>query len=223
MHRVLAVVAMLLGAGCVTAAEQEHGRMSDAAAKAAAAIDRCSDRLVSSDAYQALQGKIPPVGAAPPPIAMQANTAKPTPREIETLYSLHEVGIAPCRAVALRALAQVHPVYVSIKTDQYTQFDALFLGLVQGQATWGDFARGYNQLNQSTAAKMKAAGEQIGRQLGQEHEYEVVQRTAAANALQQWSFQQQLLNNQRQLIQQRSAPTMTTCNYVGRNLNCTTF
>lgn len=223
MGRLIAIVVALAVGACMTGAQQEQARMSSAAAQGQADVDACAARMVASAPYQALQGKIPAGGNSPPPLTLQANTAKPTAGDVDLLYALHEQGIAPCRAVTLESLAKIHPALVGVKTDQYTQFDALYLRLVNGQATWGEFAQGFYHLNQATNAKMQATSAQIQQQLGQAHNYEMAERRAAASAFRQWSYQQQLLNNQRQLIQQQSAPRMTTCNYVGTNLSCTTF
>jgi hypothetical protein len=72
-------------------------------------------------------------------------------------------------------------------------------------------------------SQMAAAGESIQRGLQQSHNAEVQRRQAASVALQNWAYQQQVLQQNQQMINTMNQPRTMNCQYVGAMLNCSTF
>ena len=71
--------------------------------------------------------------------------------------------------------------------------------------------------------KFLVAAQQIDGQLQNQHAHEVQQRQRAAAALQQWSYQQQVLANQRAAVNAMNAPKTINCQYVGNTAQCQQF
>ena len=224
MKSLIAVLLALSLGACATAAQRERTRMEGAVDQGGKEIDACTARVAVSAPYQALKEKLPdPVTWSPASLAQQANTAKPTPREIEYLFALHQDGIVPCRKAVLETTGRVHPSLVTALAESYVRTDAMYLRLVKGEISWGDFAQFRNQDRQNTTTKLSVVAAQIEGRLDQSNAAELAQRRAATAALQQWIYQQQLLNQQQQVLQRMSQPRMTNCSYVGGYLSCTTY
>jgi hypothetical protein len=64
---------------------------------------------------------------------------------------------------------------------------------------------------------------EIASGLEKSHSAELARRQAAATALSNWAYQQQILLQNQQAINAMNQPRMTNCQYIGAMLNCTTF
>jgi hypothetical protein len=65
---------------------------------------------------------------------------------------------------------------------------------------------------------MRAAAAQLVQELAASHQAELAQRQAAANAVSQWGYQQQMLWQNQQLI---NRPVITNCDRWGSSITCT--
>jgi hypothetical protein len=154
-------------------------------------------------------------------MALLADQAKPTPAEVEALLALHDGPVMACRRLAIEGAARVHPSYGVIFAQAYAEADNDYAGLVRRQMSWGDFAQHTQRRRQETAAALTDADAKVRQQLATSHAYEMQQRAAFGQAMQQWSYQQRALAQQQQLINAAYRPVFTTCSYVGSMLNCT--
>lgn len=111
---------------------------------------------------------------------------------------------------------------VNIVAENFRVSDELYLGLIQGRVTYGEYARAKQEVNARTNASITAVDQQIAGQLAQSHEYELAQRRQAAMALSAWAQNQQQIQQQQQMINAVNRPRQTRCNYFGNQLNCTT-
>lgn len=218
---VMAVSALTLLAGCSTAAQRENTRMNETAAKGVPAVTACFDKANATPAALSLKDRVP-LGDAAPTLAMQTNASKATPADIAALYELHADSL-PCRQLALETAGAMSPLLVAPFADMYAKTDAVLVALVEKKATWGESVRAYEAIKAEGKAKLATAYAGIKSGLDQSHQGEVAQRQRAIGALQQWSYQQQVLTQNQQMISAMNQPRMTNCQYIGAQLNCTTY
>ena len=63
---------------------------------------------------------------------------------------------------------------------------------------------------------------EIAENLNQAHQYEMQKRMVAAQMMQNWGYQMQVLNQQQQMINAVNRPLTTNCRYIGQIWSCTT-
>lgn len=214
----LVVVAGALS-GCATQAQREVSRMQGESARGEAAVTACDAKVKASPEYQFLKPKVAEEGAS---LSQQADPAKATPEQIRAIYAVH-AAIGECRKIRLEAANAINPTLVAPLASGYARADAAYVGLVEGKSTWGQFNREMEATRAEVRSQLSAATSQIQRGLDQSHTAEVARRQQAAAALSTWSYQQQVLYQNQQMINAMNAPRMTNCQYVGPQLSCTTF
>ena len=215
---IAAAIVTVAVAGCQTGAQKKQQAMLDNVAAARAATEPCFAEVESHPEFQGILAKMPPRGNESPPLAMLANQDRPTDAEIAALYAFHQAQ-QPCRKIALESVGRIHPAVVSVFVEGYSRLDREYVRLVRRESCWGDFAQAREALKTELAAKLQAVGDEIDRQLANEQTYELQQRQQASERLMQWSAQQQLLYQQQQYL---NRPKLTSCDYQGHFLNCTT-
>jgi hypothetical protein len=216
---VVGALASLLLVAC-TGAQITSLRMQKAADETRVAGDQCFGGIASNTAYDPLRARMAP---RPDDASLQMLTDqhKPTKREIALLYQLHG-DIQQCRSVVLAKMANVHPLFVQIEVEAFAESDKIWAEFTRGNTTWGDFNQRRKALSAQRSGRFVAADAQIASNLENQHQNELAHRQRAAAAMQQWSYQQQQLANQRALIDAVNAPRSTTinCNYYGNSAQC---
>lgn len=113
--------------------------------------------------------------------------------------------------------------YVAYLSKWYAKADENTLAFIQNKIAIGE----YNTIEHKDIAvrreKLNEGVANINQQLNQSHSYQLSQRQAAARSLQQWSYQQQLLQQNQQMINSINRPTTTNCRYVDSTINCTSY
>jgi hypothetical protein len=112
---------------------------------------------------------------------------------------------------------------VTVLANSYAKSDANYLALAERKITWGEFNTATVAARNELTASLQAVGQAIDTKLQNAHAAEVQQRQAAAAALGNWAYQQQVLLQNQQAINAANRPRTTSCQYVGAYLNCTTF
>ncbi len=214
---ILAGLILLLAGGCATQAQREYQRMELAAKTAAEENKACWAKAYSSEQWSALKGKLPDFqDNGPPPMSLLIDRTKPTDAESAMLLSFHQEYVTPCRKLALNDIGKVHPSLTAVLAEAYANSDADYAKLVQRQESWGEFAQAYSQQKQRFTAALQNAGGKIQQQLNAEHRYEIQQRQAAAAALSNWAYQQQV-------IAAMNRPVTTNCSRFYNTVNCTSY
>ena len=145
-----------------------------------------------------------------------------TESEKENILVVRELE-SNCRVIAVEGMANVHPNYVAYLSKWYAKADENTLALIQNKIAIGE----YNTIEHKDIAvrreKFNEVVANIYQQLNQSHSYQLSQRQEAARFLQQWSYQQQQLQQNLQMINSINRPTTTNCRYVGSNISCTSY
>lgn len=220
--RALAWVALALAlelGACATGAQREMARMGEAANADAPKVKACFAQATSSPEGQMMAAKL---GGDPPALTAQVNPQKASPEEVQQVLSYHQ-QLAPCRKMMLEGFSHINPALVPPVANSFARSDSNYAKLVTQKSTWGEFAIEASAIARDRQSEVSAIARTIDQGLAQSHNAEVSQRQAAAAALQNWSYQQQVLQQNQQAINAANRPRMTNCQYVGTYLNCTTF
>jgi hypothetical protein len=216
-------ISVLCLSGCATGAQQQAAKMNEAAQVMRADAIAARDRAAALPSYQVLKDKIPPLDGSSPSMGLQTNASKPDPEEVAALLEFHRDGLSPWRAVVLQDFAKIHPAYAAVAAETYATGDQQYARLVRREISWGEYATSSTQRATAMRVALLRVDQQIKTELNNAHAYEVQQRQAAAAALSNWAYQQQVLLQNQQAINAANRPRMTNCQYVGAYLNCTTF
>lgn len=182
----------------------------------------CDDMIRALPAYAALQGKYPPIGEAPP-MAIQALTTRPSAADKLALIELYDKGLSPCRATDMENLAGIHPAYVPYAVRAYAEQDEAYRALLDGTSTWGQYAQVVARVRDRALAETQEINARVAADARAQRAAAAQYRQAATAAFLNWNVQQRALAQQQQLINRAYQPRITTCGYIGANLNCTTF
>ena len=100
----------------------------------------------------------------------------------------------------------------------HTKLDKLWGEFTSGRMTWGNFNQQRQSIGTQNNQQINEARTMIASQLQNQHQYEMAQRQRAIASMQQWAYQQQVLENQRiAAVGQAHAAAMAsrpiTCNF----------
>ncbi len=128
----------------------------------------------------------------------------------------------PCITIAVTEYGQAHPAYALVLTEFYSTRDKNIAKLMRGEINIGKF----NELLSDSFVKfyqdVAATHYEIAQNLSQSHQYEQQKRMAAAQMMQNWGYQMQVLSQQQQMINAVNRPLTTNCRYIGQIWQCTT-
>jgi hypothetical protein len=184
-------------------------------------LQTCRENIANNPQYAPISAKtVLGSDAGDMPLEMLTDKTTASKSEIGLIYKAHK-EIQDCRKIALEGLAKVHPIAVGPAIEAFDEQDKLLVELIGDKITWGTYNQQSKTLAAQTKLKLSQAGQQIDAQLQNQHQAEIAQRQQAAAAIQQWSYQQQVLANQRAAINAVNRPVITNCNYVGTTASCT--
>ncbi|HZQ01370.1 MAG TPA: hypothetical protein VFB13_17630 [Reyranella sp.] len=149
-------------------------------------------------------------------MTLQTNQSKPTPTESAVLLKLYDNYVLPCRKIALDGAARVNSAFSVVLACTYAESDVEYARLVRREESWGEFAQGSVRRRADLRQALQAAQSHINRDLGQSHAYEMQQRQAAAKALSDMAYQQQV-------IAAMNRPITTNCTRIGYAINCSSY
>jgi hypothetical protein len=222
MARLWSIALLLIIGGCQTAAQQESLRLSATDKATVVATRSCITDVIFKPAYSELRARLHFNPDGSPSLAQLSDRDTPTDEDVANLYSAHD-ELQPCRKIALEGAGQIHPLYVALLAENFRRTDEIFLGLARRESTWGQANVAIQQLQAWGKQQQAEMSAEIAANLQITHEQELARRAAVGNALQQWSFQQQALANQRAAVDALNRPRTMNCRYLGPTVNCTQF
>lgn len=224
LHGMLAVAALAIGlAGCETAAENEGARLSSVLTKATQDFQACLRRAQALPANQTLASRVDVVTPAAPGMAQRMDERRLAAEDVANVLVVYQQGVEPCRKQVLMAVGTADPSLAAISAQTYTAADENLTRLLRREITIGQYSEAKDRIYRDNAVRWQQATSAIRSNLARSHEAEIAQRQRAAVALQQWTYQQQVLMQQQQVINAMNQPRYTNCQYVGAVLNCATF
>lgn len=222
MKNLLPAIVGLTLAGCATQAQIQYQHMLTQSQNTQEAFTACQKGVQSTEIWARLNRVFIIEANDPNAIRKMGIDRNATEQEKADLLE-YRTSMQPCRQRALEGFSKVHQLYVSMLASWFAENDEHLLKLVKDEITVGEANRISEKRRGQRVKEATGIDSQIVQQLQAAHQYEVQNRAAAAAALQQWSFQQQLLQQNQQLINSLQRPAMTNCQFTGNQMHCTTY
>lgn len=228
-HSVALSFLALIAASCATQAQRQFQEMNMRAEEAFKANEACYDAAEATPAGQRTTEFLITKANDPEAIQKMAINRYVTDEEKQVIIDYRN-SVQPCRSEMIEAFSKIHPDFVNLLAKWYAKNDEDILRIVEGEVTIGESNKDLNNLIPKRRAEWTRVSEKVVAQLQSAHQSEMQNRAATAAALQRWSYQQQLLHQNQQMINalQRSTFTQpsikqTNCRFIGSTLNCTTY
>jgi hypothetical protein len=215
-------------AGCATQAQRQYEQLNAKYVAALGSLAGCLQSLKKTPVFQRRNEKFVLDLNDPRTVEKLASKAYVTQEEAQDIIDF-SVLRKPCHKLAVEEFGKIHPEYVVSLAKMIAEADADAAKAINKELTIGEInQRGINRANQWQAEFMQI-GQRITAQLNQAHQYELTQRQLAAQALQAWGYQQQVLYNQQQLINatvlnntlnSTTRPVTMNCVYSGNMVSC---
>ena len=215
-------LACIIFAGCATQAQRQYQQLERQYLAAHRAMTSCSQPLMETSVVHRLREKFLLDMNDPRIVEKLALKTQVTQQEARDLIDF-SVLRKPCHKLAIEEFGKIHPEYVASLARIFAEADADLAKAINKELTIGDVNQRVIDRVNRWQAEFSQIGERIVSQLNQAHQYELTQRQLAAQALQTWAYQQQVLYNQQQLLNAATRPITMNCRYVGNSLQCTQF
>jgi hypothetical protein len=205
----------LLASGCATGAQRQANYLAQTTVDTRSQANLCINEIYQRPEFAHLKTKmfLEPGNVTSAPLEYLSDKTRPSKSDIADVYKLH-AALQPCRKAYIEGVGRVHPAYVTILVNSYSEADKLWVDFASGRVTWGEFNQRRADLGRQLAQQSNEVATMIASQLQNEHQFEMAQRQRAIESLQQWAYQQQVLENQRIAGMSAAASTLS-CHYVG--------
>lgn len=201
--------------GCATSAQRQAAEMRQTLESGFQQLQACADGV--NRRFNSLSDKIV-LDPQSYDIELLSSPKVPSDSEIEAIFERRN-ALQPCRRSAIESAGSVHALLANVMANTYLDADKLYVALATERLTYGEFNRRLMDIVADHNRRWVQASSEIDQQLQGAHEAELVYRQRAAQAFQQWSYQQQLLN----ALRAPGEPTYTNCYLSGNVVNCTSY
>jgi hypothetical protein len=188
----LAVLLVLVTAGCAPTAQQHAQEVGSATDDAAVAFSTCLKEIRERPIYASLAVHTTDLDSGSPNIAQLTDETIPSIQDAQLLGARFDATNS-CRGNFLNALATARPDLVPVFEDAFTKREAVVVILVERKVSWGEGARRTKVLASDMQQKIANANRQWVADVAA-HRADIAQRQAASTALMHWSTQQQMFN-----------------------------
>lgn len=215
-------LACIILTGCATRAQWQYQQLEIQYLTALRSMDSCLRPLMETPVVHRLKERFLLDIYDPRIVEKLALKTQVTEQEAQDIVDFSALR-KPCHRLAIEEFGKIHPEYVASLARIFAEADADLAKAINKELTAGDLnQRALDRVNR-WQVEFSQIGQRIEAQLNQAHQYELAQRQLAAQALQTWAYQQQVLYNQQRLINATTRPTTMNCRYIGNLLHCTQF
>jgi hypothetical protein len=206
----------LLVSGCWNTAapdQSARARMEQTMAEARVASRECREAVVMKSDYVELKKKLfMSLDITEIPSQYLTDPSFPTKKQIADLHKLYG-DLQACRKIMLDRVSTWNPFVIANMVELFSSMDKIRVEGVSGKLSWGQ----YHQAMQTLAAQNKLKLSEDARTAASaenQDQFATEQRQRAAAAMQQWTYQQQLLNKMNPRL------PLISCNYIGNIPTC---
>ena len=210
--RVAVVMLLLVVAGCATAAQRQAQQAGVASREAVAQLKSCLSAVWSKPEYASLVPHNPDMDTGQHTMVQLTDESVPSAEEARLEAARFDEN-SGCRKQFLASLSLARPDLVPILANGYSRGAAIVVELVERKITWGEAARRETEAASDVRSQVATADQRWLVDLRAENQAELARRQAAAEALMQWSQQQQMINA-------INRPVVTNCSGWGGSVNC---
>ena len=218
VFKLILVASLSFLVGCQTVAQKKLMAMNVEVKDINSRALACHEGVRRSDPFKKVVHKLYLNSRVSPSLALLSNQELPDDGDVEALYKLHMSQ--PCRRIEIEAASKVHALFAGYYATFYSQLDAIMFGLVNKSTSWGEANRKLQEVYAWQIREETNLRRVIDSEFEKDHETEIAQRQKTAEALSRWSYQQQVLANQRAA---NSRHITTNCRWFGNSLNCNSF
>lgn len=208
-------------AGCATSAQRQFEQLQVKYQSALRTLDSC-DPVDKSEALNRLKERFIVESDDNRTVEKLSLKAYVTEQEAKDLAEL-SILRRPCNKRTMEAFSNVHPAYVASLGRMFLDADTDLAKAINKDLTIGEVNRRTLERVATWRTDFTQIGQQIQSQLNHAHQNELLQRQNTAQAVQNWAYQQQLLENQQRLSSPAARSTTTNCRFVGNSYQCTTY
>jgi len=224
---ILAFLSLYILSGCATTApttaQIQYNRLIAQVKSTEEAFKKCFAPIKSSPLYRRLEERFIMDPDDPRLLEKLTITGYATEQEIKDILEYYAMG-KPCEKQVLEGMEQVHPEFRTLFAKYITEDYMDMAKVIKKELTVAET----NQRSLDRANRARAETSQLGQrimaQLNQSHQSQVAERQRAQErseaAYRQWSYQQQLLANQRRALRNQERELNKRCIGVGNTLNC---
>jgi hypothetical protein len=219
--RSLYFLALFVG-GCATQAQIQLQQMQQQTDEVDIRANACFQQARASDVGQRLLQILVGDESDTPALQKALINRVASEREKNDLIDFRTMQ-QPCRTQIIEGFSKVHPLLVNVWAKIFAENDEMVLKILKGEITIGDANAWSLKMSPLRLQAFTEVSMQINQELRNAHAFELQQRAAAALSLQQWAYQEQLLQQHQQVINSLNRPTYTNCRFIGNNVNCTSY
>lgn len=150
LRRLMALAVALLGAACLSPAQQEAIRMQREINHVIAVSDACLAPIRADPAYRALYRRLAIEPTIPPPVptpAQLADAGRPDRADVVVTVALHG-ELSVCRGPLIESIAAIAPGLAETAVDIWLRGDRMVLALMRGRITWCEANRDIGALQE---------------------------------------------------------------------------
>lgn len=204
-------VALFAMSGCATQAQRQAETITTGIRQSHQVAKSCIDNANSSFAHTNLYRRFPPAVS----LEHLADKTIPSEQDRQNLIAYYAATL-PCRNQMLDGYRRFAPSLATVTREYFNTLDVIYLRLAEGGTSYGEANRAKAELDTLYERAWQEALTAMDRDLAAAEQAELQRRAAAAMALQQWSYQQQVLNS-------LNRPTTTNCSMMGGFINCRSY
>lgn len=211
---------ILLLTACATQAQKQAQNLVNQVNYAKTEAEKCISQVQKKDVYTRVDQFLILSPNDPHAIEKMTIDRFATEGEKNDLLQLHSL-LFVCRKEYLENLTKAHPDFAAVVANALAQSDENIVHIMKNEMTLGRANEEKNKILSAAQNKWNSVAANITQQLNSAHLSELQNRQRAAAAMQQWSYQQQLLNSlNRPVIH---APVTTNCHQFGNTINCQSY
>jgi hypothetical protein len=210
------VVVFVAVVGCATQAQRRSTQINNEVQTAVSEAQSSLAQIKKTGAFRRLQDRyILDAFNEKESVRKMLITEYASEQDRADLLALNAIYQDPRRKV-IEHMTNVDPRFGTLFAAHYSKSDLITVATVKGELTIGERNAKVMEAYHQFMEKFTALAQEVQAGLQASHSEELASRQAAAQALQQWSIQQQMLN-------QMNRPTQTNCTWLGSTLNCTSW
>jgi hypothetical protein len=216
----IALIGMLVG--CATAAQRQAKAIGSTLSATREQGKACFATINDDPAFAEIERHFPLANIENATLPQMTDQSFATPREVELLSARRDRQI-PCRQAFVAGYNSVAPSLAMVWQDIYSKSDANLVLMATKQIRWGEFVGRQKATLNAGSGRLTEAAQRLGAELDARSEQEMAQRAAAAQSFSNTMYQQQLINQNQQMINNANRPVTTNCNSFGNSVNCRSY
>ncbi len=221
----LAILMLIIVAGCATKAQQQSNYIKENFATEMAKYNACrkvmNSNQIIQEVYKTILFDATQSSTSEKYELLSSNSKLSADGKEKIILYLNE--LSKCRTVSIEGLSKIHSAYVVVVINSYRKADLIYSKLLSNEINIGEFNRAIELVRSEQEAEWRLASKEINDALRNDHNFEMQSRKNASIASQNWSTQQDKIYQMPMFLNNINRPSTTNCNVNGNVINCTSY